>query len=107
MDCSVQELKVKYDVGEEFLLLDVRTHEELEIAKIEGCVHIPLHELEERVRELKAWKDKEVVCLCHHGTRSAMAQRFLESEGYPGARNLAGGIHAWASEVDPSIAQYG
>lgn len=107
MDCSVQELKEKRDRGDEFLLLDVRTVEELEIAQIDGHTPIPLHELEDRLSELGDWKDKEVVCMCHHGGRSAMAEHFLRSHGFANARNLAGGIHEWACEIDGTMQQYG
>ncbi len=106
MDCTVQELHAKQQGGDEFLLLDVRTHEELGIAKIEGCTHVPLHEIEARVSELVVWKDKEVICMCHHGGRSAMAQSFLAGEGFTNARNLLGGINAWACEIDQEMDQY-
>lgn len=107
MDCTVQELKEKLDAREEFLLLDVRTDEELEIAKLPGCTHIPLHELEGRLDEIDAWRDREVICSCHHGGRSAMAQHFLEAQGFGNVRNLVGGIHAWSIEIDPDVPVYG
>jgi len=44
-ECEVTQLKAKLDHGDEILLLDVRTAEELEIASIEGSTHIPLYEL--------------------------------------------------------------
>lgn len=106
MHCTVHELQRKLEAGEDFLLLDVRTEEELEIARIEGCHHIPLHELEERIGELASWKDREVVCMCHHGGRSAMAQGFLCAQGFQKVLNLTGGIHAWACEIDPDMEVY-
>lgn len=107
MNCTVQELKEKQDRNEDFVLLDVRTEEELEIVKLPGCVHIPLHELEERIAELKDAREKEVVCMCHHGGRSAMAQHYLLSKGFKDVKNLPGGIHAYALQVDPSLPTYG
>jgi rhodanese-related sulfurtransferase len=31
---------------------------------------------------------------------------FLENRGFEHVANIAGGIHAWSAEVDPSIARY-
>ena len=107
MNCSVQELKEKLARGDDFVLLDVRTEEELAIVKIEGCVHIALHELEAGVGQLAGDKEREILCLCHHGGRSAMAQRFLLSAGFKDVKNVPGGIHAYAEQVDPSLATYG
>lgn len=107
MNCSVQELKDKRDRLEDFVLLDVRTEEELDIVKLEGCTHIPLHELEARVKELDAARDKEILCLCHHGGRSAMAQHFLLSHGFKDVKNVPGGIHAYAVQIDPTLPTYG
>jgi len=106
MHCSVEELKAKLDAGEDILLLDVRTDDELEIVKLDRCTHVPLHEIEDRVGELEAWKDKEVICMCHHGGRSAAAQEFLQSQGFNNVLNLTGGIHEYATQVDSSLPTY-
>ncbi|MCC6143786.1 MAG: hypothetical protein IT368_08260 [Candidatus Hydrogenedentes bacterium] len=104
---SVQELADALKSGRDFLLLDVRTDEEIEVAAIPGHTQIPLHELEDRADELDAWRGREVVCLCHHGGRSAMAQQFLEAKGFSNVKNLVGGIHRYALEVDNRIPTYG
>lgn len=107
MNCSLDELKDKLDCNADFILLDVRTEEELAIAKLEPCVHIPLHELEDGVAQLEAHRGKEIICICHHGGRSAMAQRFLLSAGFNNVKNLPGGIHAYALQIDRTIQTYG
>ena len=104
--CTVQELKEKRDRGDEFVLIDVREAEELALASVEGACHIPLGEISMRAPELGEWKNKEVICMCHHGMRSARAQQILESAGFTHVRNLTGGIHAWSVLVDPSVSQY-
>ncbi len=104
--CPPRELGDKLERGDEFCLLDVRTPEELELARIDSCLHIPLNELPERIQELEPWRDKEVVILCHHGMRSEMAQQFLRQQGFRRVRNLRGGIDAYSSEVDERIARY-
>jgi rhodanese-related sulfurtransferase len=107
-DLEIGPLDVKKRLQEraEFLLLDVRTEEELEIASIEGATHLPLHELDADHPVLADWREKEIVCLCHHGGRSEMAQRYLIQNGYQNVKNFVGGINAWALEVDDGMARY-
>lgn len=104
--CSVDELHEKQTRGDEFLLLDVRTAEELAIASLDGARHVPLDQLPMRLEELEDWKDKAVVCMCHHGMRSAHAQEILQNAGFQRVRNLTGGIHAWAVSVDSTVPTY-
>lgn len=104
--CTVQELKEKSDRRESFMLLDVREAEELAIAAIPGACHVPLGTLPMRTSELSEWKDKEIICMCHHGMRSARAQQILENAGFSRVFNLTGGIHAWSVRIDSSVPQY-
>lgn len=104
--CSPFELKEKLQRRDDIVLLDVRTSEELSIARIDGCVHIPLNELPTRVGELEPSRGQEIITMCHHGMRSEMAQQFLLSHGFAQVRNLTGGIDAYAEMVDSSLPRY-
>jgi len=106
MECTALELKQKLSDGEDFLLLDVRTLEEHALARVEPSLLVPLHELAERLEELETWRDREVICLCHHGIRSAQACMYLTSRGFSRVRNLNGGIDAYAAEADPGMHRY-
>ena len=78
--------------------------QEYAICRIDGSTLIPVAELEGRLAELdpsKLW-----VVHCHHGPRSTRATNILRDNGFPQAYNLAGGIDAWAVEVDPSLPRY-
>ena len=101
---SVSDLKRKIDNGDAVVIVDVREPFEYEIARIENSKLIPLGELPERLDELD--RAKEIVALCHTGTRSALAVDFLKGAGFEKAFNLAGGIEAWASEIDPTMPRY-
>lgn len=86
------------------ILVDVRGADELELAAIDGAMHLPLHELPQRLGELE--RDAPIAVLCHHGGRSEMAARFLEKNGYTDIANVAGGIDAWSLGVDPDVPRY-
>jgi sulfur-carrier protein adenylyltransferase/sulfurtransferase len=86
------------------LLIDVREAREAEIARIEGAQLIPLRELPSRLGELPG--HGEIVTLCHHGPRSLRAREILKGAGFASVRSLAGGIDAWAREVDPEVPRY-
>jgi rhodanese-related sulfurtransferase len=90
------------------LLLDVREPWEFEIARISPpgvtTVHIPMHELPGRLAELSP--DQTIICLCHHGMRSAQVTRFLMRSGFQSVYNLSGGIAAWSERIDPQVPHY-
>ncbi len=90
--------------GRDFVLLDVRSPQEYEIARIEGAQLIPVQELRDRLGELDP--ASTIAVHCHHGPRSTQAVRFLRQMGYSRARNVAGGIDAWSREVDPGVPRY-
>ena len=83
------------------LLLDVREPAEWSRARIEGALLIPLRELPSRLDELTP--DREIVCYCATGIRSAHAVRILRDAGFKRAANLAGGIQRWLGEGHPVV----
>src|SRR5262249_51272190 len=106
-EISVEELKQKLDAKEDVFILDVREPHEYKICNLNGHL-LPLNELPKRLQELDAAKDKdaEIVVHCHRGGRSARAVAFLQQAGFTRAKNLAGGILAWANKIDPKMAKY-
>ena len=99
------ELKEKMDASEDFLLLDVRQQDEYDFVNLDGTL-IPLGQLQQRLCEIDAYKDKEVVVMCRTGSRSGQAARILAREGFQNVFNLSGGINGWSREVDPSLPTY-
>ena len=99
-----RELKDQLGKGEKVLLLDVREPWEYALAKLEGSQLIPLGTLPQSLGKLD--RNAEIVAYCHHGMRSLDAVSFLRSQGFSNARSLAGGIEAWALQVDPSTPRY-
>jgi rhodanese-related sulfurtransferase len=87
-------------------LLDVRQPDEFAIVALPGARLLPLNELPERVGELAAWREQEVVVYCHHGMRSAHAIGWLRQKGFTNLHNLSGGIDRWSLEVDANAPRY-
>lgn len=105
-EVSAAEVRSALERGDQFLLLDVREPAEWETSRIEGARLLPLGELESRLHELDAWRERRVVVHCHHGGRSARACQILGEHGFADVANLAGGIEAWSLTVDPAVPRY-
>ena len=90
------------------LLLDVREPWEVETAAIRiegaGSVAIPMGQVPARLAEID--RAQPVVCICHHGARSAQVVAFLERSGFEAVYNLAGGVDAWSQQVDARVPRY-
>jgi rhodanese-related sulfurtransferase len=103
-EITPQQLKQRLDANDRPVLLDVREDWETKLCRLEHALHIPIEELEFRSEELNA--TDEVVVYCHHGVRSAAVAEYLRGQGFTRARNLAGGLDAWARSVDPTMRRY-
>ena len=103
-EMSVEELKEYRDQNHSFVLLDVREPHELQIARLDPVVEIPLGQLEARLEELDT--QAEIVVLCRSGKRSATACEILMSKGFGKVWNLAGGILEYSARIDPSLQRY-
>ena len=84
-------------------LIDVRTPEEREVARIDGATLMT----EALAGVMKHWpKDTPIVFFCHRGQQSLDATSYFAGHGYRNVRSMTGGIEAWSLEVDPSVARY-
>jgi monothiol glutaredoxin len=85
-------------------LIDVRTPQEYEMARIEGCRLVDQALAKEIV---ETWaKDTPIVTVCHHGVRSLDAALYLRGQGFEKTRSMRGGIDVWSMTVDPSVPRY-
>lgn len=100
---SVKELKRRMDAGEDVFVLDVREPHEYQIANI-GAKLIPQNDVPQRLAEID--RNREIVVHCRSGARSQRIAEFLVQNGYTRVSNLAGGILAWADEIDPRMQKY-
>ena len=102
---SVEQLKSRLDQGDRPFILDVREPHEYAIVNL-GAPLIPVGQVGQRLSELPANKDQEIVVHCKTGGRSQKASVELRAAGYTNVKNLTGGITAWADKIDPSLPKY-
>ena len=86
------------------LLLDVREPFEIQICAVAGSRHIPMRQIPENLTALP--RDQPILVLCHHGSRSLRVTQFLRANGFEQVTNIAGGIDAWAEQIEPALARY-
>lgn len=102
---SARELKNRLDsTAQPPVLLDVREAWEYHTCRLESCTHIPMGQLWGRYQDLDP--ERETIVICHHGIRSQRVCFFLEQYGFRNVVNLAGGLDAWAREIDPAMPVY-
>lgn len=88
------------------VLLDVREAWEHKMGTIEGAQLLPLSVLPQGLDSFAAAKDARIVTFCHHGMRSLKAASWLLRAGYTDVTSLAGGIDAWAQQIDTTLERY-
>jgi adenylyltransferase/sulfurtransferase len=103
-EITPSELAARLRRGDDIDLIDVREPHELNIAQIPNVRLIPLGTLAEALPTLDS--SREAVVICRTGARSGRAVQQLRAAGFKKVWNLAGGIHRWADEVDPSLPKY-
>ncbi|MGI9462179.1 MAG: rhodanese-like domain-containing protein [Alphaproteobacteria bacterium] len=99
---SAKDLSLAMADGDIFLL-DVREDNEVANASIKGATHIAMNDIGDKLETLP--KDKTIYVFCHHGTRSMMVCQYLQQQGFD-CKNLEGGIHRYALEIDKTIPIY-
>lgn len=82
-----------------WMLLDVRTDEEWQSGRVDGSVHVPMHQVASRLGEIS----ERVVCICAVGARSERVAQYLNQRGFE-AVNLEGGVYGWVAEGKPIVA---
>ncbi len=105
-EMTVWELRARRDLHDAPLVLDVRKPFEAEIASLGADQLIPVEELADRLGEIQAAHDREIIVHCRTGVRSAKAVNILLENGFVRAVNLKGGIRAWSENVDPTVLKY-
>jgi rhodanese-related sulfurtransferase len=86
------------------MLLDVREPHEWQAGHAPGAVHLPMGTISERASQLPT--DRQIICVCHLGQRSALVTEALCRAGWD-AVNLIGGMESWAASGLPVVDDLG
>jgi len=121
-EISVQQLQqamIAHDPN--VVVLDVRDPHEWAISALPGTLRIPKGEIQQAKNAVLAGRklreetvladipqDKTILVHCRSGKRSADSINFLKEVGYNNDKmyNVAGGILAWADQIDPKMPKY-
>ncbi|MGD9497041.1 MAG: rhodanese-like domain-containing protein [Armatimonadota bacterium] len=95
----VEEIKRRYDAGEEFLLLDVRKRGEFEKGHLLGAQHIFVGELQQRLDEVG--DARPIVTFCGSGARASNAASILKRNGFEPVENFLGSMRACQEAACP------
>ena len=111
-EITVQELASKIKSDRKFTILDVREIWETKLARIddERVILLPMSQIAHERKDAfpPALRDlqTEIVIMCHHGIRSADVTDWMRQQGWQNVFSLAGGIAAYAEQVDSSVGTY-
>ncbi|HLJ10069.1 MAG TPA: rhodanese-like domain-containing protein [Planctomycetaceae bacterium] len=104
IDCK--SVKKMLDAKADFLLVDCREADEYQKVHIDRAKLVPMSVIQDRLAELEAYKEREIVVHCHHGGRSLKVTHWLRGQGFANVKSMAGGIDEWAVEIDPKLPRY-
>jgi adenylyltransferase/sulfurtransferase len=103
---SVTELASKIGANDDFYLVDVREPSEFEIVRIPGSHLIPKQGFLDGTVLATLPQDKPIILHCKSGVRSAECLAILKGAGFADATHVAGGVIAWAKQIDKSLPVY-
>lgn len=72
------------------IVVDVRKEDEFKAGHIKGAINIALEDIEAKLSELEAYKEKTVVLYCNTGNRSGKAGTQLVEKGFKTVYNADG-----------------
>ena len=81
-----------------YQFIDVRTDSEYDSGHIQSSIHIPLHEIQDRMSEIDSLKNKNIIAYCRSGARSSKATKILVKAGFD-VLNLSGGVLSWNGDL--------
>jgi phage shock protein E len=103
-DVSQKELLAMLEDGaapEGVVLLDVRTVGEFEEGHIRGALLIPHDQIGDRLAELEAHREDEIILYCRSGRRVGIAAEVLAAAGFEKLAHLDGDMKGWLEKDLP------
>jgi rhodanese-related sulfurtransferase len=103
MQVDCQTVKAWLDQGEDFSFIDVRTPQELAIARIPQAEAL---DFDNPAKYMELPKDRRIVFSCKSGMRSLDVAAYFVGHGFTRVHSMSGGIDAWREKIDPKIPRY-
>ncbi len=113
-EITVDELNMKIENQEEFLLLDVRQPAEYQKSNIPGSILMPRGIVEFKINDDAFWeeeflyiplKEDLIIIYCKKGDRGILATKALTELGFTNVKNLSGGISSWDPDFNSGNAE--
>ena len=100
----LEEIHTSHEAAPDLKLLDIRSKEEFDAARIEGATHMTRDLMQEVMGK---WEpETAIVIVDHQGQQGMDAAAYFLGHGMKNVRCLRGGIDAWSLEVDDSVPRY-
>lgn len=93
--------------GEDLVILDVRSPEEFAAGHVPGAINIPHGEMGDRLEEIAALGNLEIVLYCRSGRRAGIAADVLRGAGYERLLHLDGDMLGWQARQLPVVREPG
>ncbi len=100
---EVPDLFARLERDPALFVLDVRGADEFtgELGHIPSARNVPVGELQSRLGEIEAQRDKAVILVCRTDKRSARAAGILHAAGFRDVQVLCGGMEQWTRDNLP------
>ena len=102
-ETTVDEVKIKLDRGEKFVLVDVREDNEWAKDHLPRAIHLGKGVIERDVENQIPDTSAEIVLYCGGGFRSALAADNMQKMGYKNVFSMDGGIRDWRQKGYPLV----
>ncbi len=86
---------------EDAVVVDIRDLSEYKKGHLPEARHIPLRELDQRLKELNRFRQKPIIVYCLTDTRASAAGGKLKKAGFESVHSLRGGLAAWQNASLP------
>lgn len=101
-ETNVSDVKRRVDVGEKFLLVDVREDNEWANGHLPGAVHMGRGIIERDIETSVPDTGTKMILYCGGGFRSALVADNLQKMGYTNVESMDGGWKGWVSAGLPT-----
>lgn len=101
-ETNVPDVKRRIDVGEKFVLVDVREESEFADGHLPGAIHLGKGIIERDIEQSVPASDAKIILYCGGGFRSALAADNLQKMGYTNVESMDGGWKGWLEAGHPT-----